>query len=74
MTDNPISCLDMKSVIAVHNYESAQKHIDEGWYLLNTGFYSDEYDSYPMYILGNTSKITKNKTIIKAEFASKDTD
>lgn len=65
MSDTKITCLDMKTVIEVNDSESAQRYINEGWYLLSAGFDTGEDGSTKVYILGNTSKITRKKTKIE---------
>lgn len=74
MSKESISYLDMKTVIEVNDYQSAQRRIDEGWYLLSVGFDTGEYGSKQVYILGNTSKITKKKSFIEAVLADEGVD
>ncbi|HWQ30076.1 MAG TPA: hypothetical protein VN549_03710 [Negativicutes bacterium] len=65
MSDVKVTYLDMKTVIEVNDYESAQRYIDDGWYLLSVGFDAGEYGSTQVYILGNTAKIVREKTKIE---------
>ncbi len=66
MSENKVSYMDMKTVIEVESYESAQRYIDDGWYLLSVGFDNGEYGSTKCYILGNTSRIERKKNILEA--------